>query len=115
MKLRFQADIDLDQRIVTAVRRLGSAIDFQTAPTLRLHGLSDPEVLALTTEQGRLLVSHDRWTLPDHFRDFIASRRSPGVIVIAQKLSIGRAAEMLYTMWAASEAEEYVNIMYDLS
>ena len=48
--------------IVTAVRRLGPAIDFQTAPTLGLHGFSDPEVLALTADQGRVLVSHDRRT-----------------------------------------------------
>ena len=66
MKPRFQADNDLEQRIVTAVRRLGPAVDFQTAPTLDLHGLSDPEVLALAAEQGRVLVSHDRRTLPYH-------------------------------------------------
>jgi len=53
MKPRFQADNDLDQRIVTAVRRLGPAVDFQTAPTLGLHGLSDPEVLSLSADQGR--------------------------------------------------------------
>ena len=114
MKLQFQADNDLDQRIVTAVRRLGPAVDFQTAPTLGLHGLSDAEVLALAAEQGRVLVSHDRRTLPDHFRRFIASRMSPGVIIVSQRLSIGRAAESLYILWAASEAEEYVNVVYDL-
>ena len=114
MKPRFQADNDLDQRIVTAVRRLGPAVDFQTAPTLDLHGLSDPEVLALAAEQGRVLVSHDRRTLPYHFRQFIASRTSPGVIIVSQRLSIGRAAEFLYILWAASDAEEYINIVYDL-
>lgn len=60
MKVRFQADNDLDQRIVTATRSLGPAIDFQTAPALNLHGLSDPAVLALTAKQGRVLVSHDK-------------------------------------------------------
>lgn len=114
MKPRFQADNDLDQRIVTAVCRLGPAVDFQTAPTLGLHGLSDPEVLALAAEQGRVLVSHDRRTLPNHFRQFIASRTSPGVIIVSRKLSIGRTAELLYILWAASDSEEYVNIVYDL-
>jgi len=36
-------------------------------------------------------------------------------MIISQKLSIGRAAEVLYILWAASEAEEYVNVVYDLS
>jgi predicted nuclease of predicted toxin-antitoxin system len=114
MKPRFQADNDLDQRIVTALRRLGPAIDFQTAPALGLHGLSDPEVLALAADQGRVLVSHDRRTLPRHFRQFIALRSSPGVIIVSQKLSIGSAAELLYVLWGASDAEEYVNAVYDL-
>lgn len=42
MTLRFQADNDLDQRIVLATRRLEPTIDFQTAPALGLHGRADP-------------------------------------------------------------------------
>lgn len=114
MKLRFQADNDLDQRIVTAVKRLEPSIDFQTAPAIRLHRVADPDVLALTAQEGRVLVSHDMRTLPDHFRDFIASQTSPGVIIVSQKLSIGRAAELLHLLWAATEAEEYTNIIYHL-
>lgn len=59
MTPRFQADNDLDQRIVLATRRLEPTIDFQTAPALGLHGRADPEVLALAAQQGRLLVTHD--------------------------------------------------------
>ncbi len=114
MKIRFQADNDLDQRIVVATKRLDSKIDFQTAPTLGLHSLLDPQVLSLCLEEGRVLVSHDRRTLPDHFREFIQSQSSPGIIIVSAKLSIGKAAELLHLLWAASEAEEYVNIIYDL-
>ena len=114
MRLRFQADNDLDQRIVTAVKRLDPAIDFQTAPALGLHRVPDPDVLALAAQEGRVLVSHDRRTLPDHFRDFVASQTSPGVIIVSQKLPVVRAAELLHLLWAATEAEEYVNIIYDL-
>ncbi len=115
MKPRFQADNDLDQRIVVATKRLDPAIDFQTAPALGLHDVDDPDVLALAAREGRILVSHDRKTMPDHFREFIASQNSPGVIIVSQKMPIGRAAELLHLLWAASEAEEYANIIYDLS
>ena len=81
MRLRFQADNDLDQRIVTAVKRL------ETAPALGLHRVPDPDVLALAAQEGRVLVSHDRRTLPNHFRDFIASQTSPGVIIVSQSRS----------------------------
>jgi predicted nuclease of predicted toxin-antitoxin system len=89
---RFQADNDLDQRIVVATRRLDPAVDFQTAAALGLHHLSDPEVLALTAREGRVLVSHDRRTLPGHFREFVASRTSPGLIIVLLRLPVGRAA-----------------------
>jgi len=65
MKIRFQADNDLDQRIVVGTRRLDPAIDFQSAPALGLHlGVPDEQVLALAAHQGRILVTHDRKTCP---------------------------------------------------
>ncbi len=67
MKVRFQADADLNQIIVKATLRLEPGIDFQTAPTAGLAGLRDSEVLALAARQGRILVSHDRKTMPGHF------------------------------------------------
>lgn len=115
MRPRFQADNDLDQRIITGAKRLDQQIDFQTAPELGLHlGLSDEQVLSLSAEQGRILVTHDRKTMPDHFERFLINHSSPGLIVIAQSLPVGRAAEWLHLVWAASEAEEYINSIYSL-
>ena len=114
MSPRFQADNDLDHRIVIATRRLAPTIDFQTAPALDLHGRTDPEVLALAAQEGRILVTHDRRTMPGHFEAFIATQTSPGVIILARTLPIGQAAAWLHLLWAASEAEEYVNAIYSL-
>jgi predicted nuclease of predicted toxin-antitoxin system len=60
VKLRFQADADLNEDIVKGVLRREPGIDFQTATSDGLRGLSDLEVLALAAEEGRILVSHDR-------------------------------------------------------
>lgn len=43
MKVRFQADADLNQIILLATIRREPAIDFQTAMTAGLPGLVDPE------------------------------------------------------------------------
>lgn len=112
MKIRFQADNDLDQRIVVATRRLNPAIDFQTALALDLHGVPDENVLLLSANEGRVLVSHDRSTMPGHFGNFIANQDSPGVIIVSDQITIGQAAEWLRLIWEASEAEEYVNVLY---
>ena len=109
MKVRFQADADFNQNIVRAVRRRAPAIDFQTAHEAGLHGLDDPVVLGQAARDSRLLVSHDRRTMPSHFATFTATRTSAGVILISQNLSIMQAAEDLILIWEASEAEEWVN------
>jgi uncharacterized protein DUF5615 len=115
MKIRFQADNDLDQRIVIATRRLDPAIDFQEAVALGLHlGVPDEHVLTLAAEHGRVLVTHDRKTMPDHFERFIATHTSPGLIIVSQTLAVGKAAEWLHLIWSASESEEYADSVYSL-
>jgi hypothetical protein len=109
MKVCFQADADFNQNIVRAVRRRAPAIDFQTAHEAGLHGLDDQAVLAHAAREGRLLVSHDRRTMPSHFANFTATRTSAGVFLISQNLSIMQAVEDLILIWEASEAEEWVN------
>jgi hypothetical protein len=89
MKVRFQADNDLDERIITAAKRLNPVIDFQRAPEIGLHtGVPDDQVLALAAREGRVLVTHDRKTMPHHFERFITDQVSPGLIIIAQTLPV---------------------------
>ena len=109
MKVRFQADADFNQDIVQAVRRRAPTIDFQTAHEASLAGLDDNVVLERAAREGRVLVSHDRRTMPSHFADFIAARPSAGVIIVPKGLAIRRAVEDLLLIWEASEAEEWVN------
>jgi predicted nuclease of predicted toxin-antitoxin system len=42
-----------------------------SANEANLEGLSDPEVLALAAELNRILVTHDRQTMPRHFGEFL--------------------------------------------
>jgi hypothetical protein len=109
MKVRFQADTDVNQNIVRVVRRRDPAIGFQTAQQAGLHGLDDQTVLAQGARESPLLVSHDRRTMPNHFANFTTTRTSAGVILISQNLSIMQAVEDLILIWVASEAEGWVN------
>jgi hypothetical protein len=93
MKIRFQADADLNQIILQAVIRREPSIDFLTAEAADLVGLKDPKVLAVAAGEGRVLVSHDQKTMPRHFAEFIAPTRSPGLRLILQHLPIATAME----------------------
>jgi hypothetical protein len=57
MKVRFQADADLNQTILLATLRREPAIDFQTALAAGLTGLDDPSVLARAATEGRVIVT----------------------------------------------------------
>jgi hypothetical protein len=109
MKIRFQADADLPQNLLQAVRRRQPEIDFQTATAGQIHGRPGPDVLAAAADAGRILVTHDRSTMPVHFADFMITRHSPGVFIISQDLPLSLAAEELITIWEASEAEEWID------
>ena len=109
MNPRFQADADFNEDIVSGVLRRVPEIDFQTANETELENLSDPEVLAIAANEDRILVSHDRRTMPIHFGKFIETQISPGVFLVSQDAEIRKVIEDLILIWAASEAEEYVN------
>lgn len=107
--IRFQADADLNQGILLATIRRLPALDFQSATEAGLAGLTDPQVLALSAGQDRILVTHDMRTMPHHFASFIQGHRSPGVIVVPQSMRPAQAAEELLLTASASEVAEWVN------
>lgn len=109
MQIKFQADNDLKRAIVSGVKRRQPAIDFQTAQDAYLDGMPDDEVLALAASEGRILVSHDRRTMPVHFAHFITLQESAGVLLIEQRLNLGDAIDELLLIWEASEAEDWHN------
>lgn len=109
MKIKFQADADLNQDIVFGVRRRIPEIDFQTATEAGFEGLRDENVLGIAALENRILVTHDRKTMPTHFAGFIEQRKSWGVLVVSQKVEINIVIEEIVLIWIASDAEEYVN------
>jgi hypothetical protein len=84
MRLRFQADADLNQLILHAVIRREPALDFQTAAAAGLAGLRDPAVLTLAARDGRVLVTHDQNDAKP-FAAFSYGNKS-GVLIIPQRL-----------------------------
>jgi hypothetical protein len=109
MRIRFQADADFNQKIVRGLRRRESLLDFLGAHEGGVIGVTDPEVLGIAAESGRILVSHDRKTMPGHFARFLEDRASPGLIIVSQDLDIGSAIEDILLIWIASGDDDWVN------
>lgn len=109
MKIKFQADADLNEDIVTGVIRRVPEIDFQTATEAGLEGVKDEDVLAIASAEDRILVTHDRKTMPGHFAEFVQSRKCPGVFVVSKRLEISKVIDEIILIWEASDAKEYIN------
>ncbi|MSP13218.1 MAG: hypothetical protein EXR62_09710 [Chloroflexi bacterium] len=112
MNVRFQADANLNFDIVKGILRREPSIDFETAEAANLPGLPDQAVLAIAAKGGRVLVTHDRKTMPGHFAEFIMTETSPGVLILSRKLFLAEAIEDLLLIWAASEADEWINRIF---
>lgn len=114
MKIRFICDANFDFGIVNSLRRLDPRIDIKTADEAGLRGLADPKILEIAAADGRVLLTHDRRTMPRHFATFILSETCSGVIIIAQNVSERTAVEELYLIWACETAEKWVNRIGDV-
>jgi predicted nuclease of predicted toxin-antitoxin system len=108
MRVRFQADADLDGRIVRGLRRVAPEIDIRTAKDAGLVGFADPEVLQIAADAGRTLVSQDRRTMPVHFARYAFASPSPGVVLLREAIPIAIAIEELVLIGSASAAEEWI-------
>ena len=109
MKVRFQADQDLNQDLVKSLVRKEPTLDFRSALDAKLWGLPDIRVLDIAAKDNRVLVSHDFKTLPTAFARFLENNHSPGVLIVPQAMAIGIAVEFLFMIWDASDATEWSN------
>lgn len=99
MSFRFQADADLDPEIHRGLRRREPAIDFRGAAGVIPDGTSDSAVLRIASEAGRVLVSRDVNTMPAHFKKFIATSSSPGLLLVPASRSIREVIEGILSVW----------------
>ncbi|MBP9664192.1 MAG: DUF5615 family PIN-like protein [Pyrinomonadaceae bacterium] len=109
MKVAFQADADFNGNILKGIRRIAPEIDFKSADETGFQGMDDLTVLRIAAEQDRVLVSHDRKTMPIHFGEFLIDNNCPGVIIVSKKLSIGDAIHRLIALWRDLDPDRLAN------
>jgi hypothetical protein len=109
LKIRFQADADIDPDLRKGLLRRERSIDFQSASGVIPDGTPDSKVLRIAADDGRVLVSGDLGTMSVHFRNFLAVRDSPGVLLIPSSRSIGAAIEGLLFVWLNWTPEDLHN------
>lgn len=85
------------------------AIDWSAAQRFIPDATPDIEVLQFAADNGRVLVTRDVTTVPRYFAAFVATRSSPGVILIPSATIAGEAIERLLVAWVSWAAEDIEN------
>lgn len=110
MRPRFLLDEHINRAIQRQLRRLNADIEVLSIgdPGAPSSGMSDPDILTWLEENGYILVTENRSTLPTYLSEhFAAGRHIHGIFWVRPNVSIGRIIEELYLIWLASTADEY--------
>jgi uncharacterized protein DUF5615 len=110
-RIRFLADHDFREASVEGLRRKQPEIDISRVRVAGLLHRPDPDLLAFAKQDERMLLTHDKRTMPGHMDVFVHAlppgEHSPGGFLIPQRMTIGLAIQELLLIWEASEPEEW--------
>ena len=107
--LRYFADEDFDNRILRAFRRKEPSLDWVRTQDVGLGGCDDDGILDFAAAEQRLVLTRDVTTMPAAaYRRLEQAEPMPGLIVVPQRMAIGRAIEELLFLAKESADDEWV-------
>ncbi|MBA3784270.1 MAG: DUF5615 family PIN-like protein [Acidobacteria bacterium] len=110
--LKLVIDQDFDHDILRGVLRRLPELDFVTALEAGLSETEDQQLLLWASANKRILLTHDRKTVPKHFAALLDKGSDlTGVFIVPRRLPIGQAIDGLEMMIVCSEIEEWRNIV----
>ncbi|MEP7274121.1 MAG: DUF5615 family PIN-like protein [Acidobacteriota bacterium] len=113
--LRLFIDQDFDQDILRGLMRRAPEIDAVTAHQVELSNATDQELLICAAKERRIVLTHDRRTMPQHVADLLNDgQTTAGVIVVPRQLRIRQVIDELELIVTCSEEVEWVNAVWYL-
>lgn len=109
-KPRFLLDEHINRAIQRQLRRWDARIEVLAVgdPGAPPSGTPDPEILGWMEQNGYILITENRRTIPGHLSDHLAAgRHVPGVFWLRPGAELGPIIESLYLIWLVSTLEEY--------
>ena len=110
--LRLLIDQDLDHDILRGLIRRIPQLDAVTAYEIGMSEATDSQLLAWAAQEGRIIVTHDRTTMPTHAADLMGEGENiAGLFVALRSLPLHQVIEDLELMVTCSEKDEWVNVI----
>jgi predicted nuclease of predicted toxin-antitoxin system len=110
--LRLLADENFNGDIARGLLLRNPDIDLVRVQDVGLAEADDPPILEWAAVHNRIVLTHDRATMPDFAYDrIVANQLMPGVFVLNDRLPIQQAIEELVLIDKCSEQEEWSNLV----
>lgn len=110
--LHIFVDQDFDHDILRGLRLRLPGLDAVTALQVGLDRKSDPEILVWAAGQDRVVVTHDRNTMPGHAYNRVrVDEPMAGVFVVPREMPVGRAISELEVLIACSLEGEWSGLV----
>lgn len=110
--LRLLCDENFNGDILRGLLLRRAGLDLVRVQDAGLEGAEDPDVLTWAAEQNRILLTHDRATMPDFaYSRVVAGISMPGVFVLSDRLPVRQAIDELLLIDACSEQAEWAGVV----
>lgn len=108
--IRLLADENFNGRIVRGLKRLMPSADLVRVQDTEMAGAQDPDVLMWAAQQQRVLLTHDRKTIPKFAAELTKQGMVlGGVFIAADDAPVGRIIDDLILILECSQDKEYEN------
>jgi predicted nuclease of predicted toxin-antitoxin system len=106
--LRLLADENFNGDIVRGLLLRQPDLDIVRVQDVGLAGVDDPDILAWAAENNRIVLTHDRATMPDYaFERVTAGDGMPGVFILNDRYAVGQAIEEILLVVVCTDQAEW--------
>ncbi len=110
--LRLASDENFHGDIVRGLRRMLPDLDLIRIQDAGLSGMDDRDLLSWATSQNRILLTHDRATMPLYVAErFQRGLSVVGVFIVDDRASLGHLISELALAIQCSEQAEWQNLV----
>lgn len=110
--LRLASDNNFNGDIVRGLLRARPELDLIRVQDVGLQRAEDPTILEWAAKNDRIVLTHDRATMPDFaYARVAAEQPMPGVFVFNDRAATRQAIEELLLVEACSEHSEWAGLV----
>ena len=113
--LRLLADENSNDDIVRGLLLRQPDVDIVRVRDVGLAGAEDPQILEWAADNGCIILTHDRATMPGFAYERVAAgQEMPGLFIVNDRLAVGKAIDEILLVIAGTQHAEWIGLVAHL-